>query len=102
MKVEYQVKELTRYTVTRWYSEAGPTGDGGGCIGYGEFDNANQAYEVATSMASNECLVNGWAIDDERMKFPLLPTVQQVNNHSGQRNDAKGQFIALKPHEGIR
>lgn len=54
--IEYRVRPVTRYIVTRYYSEILPNGTGcGGCesIG-GEFDNMEQANKVAKAMSSLE------------------------------------------------
>jgi hypothetical protein len=49
--VEYQVRPVTRYIVTRWFNEDDGNGlCAGGCSGRGQFDNLADAIEVATAL----------------------------------------------------
>lgn len=66
MKVEYRVKEVKRYVVTRWYE-----GDRcGGCETKGEFDNSDTAYAVGYALAKNEHEQLGYPVGDERIIYP--------------------------------
>lgn len=50
MTVEYRVKPVTRYVVTRHEQ----TESGGGCEGKGQFDNYETAYAVAYALCKHE------------------------------------------------
>jgi len=54
--IKYQVRPVTRYIVTRYYSEYDEvTGLGKGCVEtVGEFLNSQQANKVAFAMANDE------------------------------------------------
>lgn len=53
--IEYRVRPVTRYVVTRWYAEDHANGCcSGGCEGLGEFDNESAAQRVMIGMASHE------------------------------------------------
>ena len=73
MKVEYRVRPVTRYVVTRYHeSESGRTG---GVETKGEYDNADVAYQVAYALAKQEHETLGYPVGDERIIYP-----QQVGN----------------------
>lgn len=66
MNVEYRVRPVTRYIVTRFHQ-----GDnGGGVETKGEFDSAQIAYEVGYALAKDEHQRLGYPIGDERIKYP--------------------------------
>lgn len=66
IKVEYRVREITRYVVTR-YHEGSHTG---GVETKGEYDNATVAHEVAYALCKAEHEQLGWPLDDERIQYP--------------------------------
>lgn len=66
-KVEYRVKCVQRYLITRYQQDENSTGFS---ETKGEYDNSEVAHEVAYALCSAERDVRGWAIDDERLKFP--------------------------------
>ena len=68
LKVEYRVREVTRYHVTRHYSSLDERT--GGTEQKGEYDNPNIAYEVAYALAKEEHSRLGYPLDDERIKYP--------------------------------
>lgn len=68
MNVEYRVRPVTRYIVTRFYSD-GPDRSGG-CETKGEFDSATVAYEVGYALAKDEHQRLGYPPGDERIKYP--------------------------------
>ena len=75
LKIEYRVRPVTRFVVTRWESEE--HGDGtssGGCSGLGEFDSEETAYQVGYSLAKVEHERLGWPISDERITYPTRPS----------------------------
>lgn len=76
MKVEYRVREVTRYFITRQFeSEGGLTG---GNEQKGEYDNFEVAYEVATALCKAEHERLGYSLADERIKYPTRPSEQAV------------------------
>lgn len=68
MKVEYRVRQVTRFIVTRHHEN----GDGktGGTDQKGEFDNMDMAYEVALALCKDEHQRLGYPVGDERIKYP--------------------------------
>lgn len=70
-KIEYRVRPVTRYIVTRFHQE----GDGGsaGIDTKGEFGNEEIAYEVAYALCKHEHRQLGYPLDDERIKYPDAP-----------------------------
>lgn len=64
--VEYRVRPVTRYVVTRYH-------EGKRCGGSdekGEFGNEADAFEVATALCKVEHQQLGWPIDDPRIIYP--------------------------------
>lgn len=89
--VEYSVRPVTRYIVTR-YEERSSDGNRisssdpriaenrvgnarvcAGSSGHGEFDNAQTAYDVAYALCRAEHERLGYQIDDERIHYPEHP-----------------------------
>lgn len=73
--IEYRVKRVERFIVTRHESKSGPEGDSAGStrqIG-GEHDNADVAYEVGYALARQEAENLGYAPGDDRMQYPRHP-----------------------------
>lgn len=70
MQVEYKIREVTRYVVTRWHT-SGHNGSAG-VETKGEFDNADMAYQVAYALCKDEHERLGYSIGDERIKYPEL------------------------------
>lgn len=64
-KIEYRVRPVTRYIVTRF--ETGE--DCGGVEQCGEFANEDLAYDVAHALAFKEREDLGWPPGDERIIF---------------------------------
>jgi hypothetical protein len=73
MKIEYRVRPVTRYHVTRFEESddgrSGPTGSSG----KGEYANEQTAYEVAYALARQEHEALGWPVGDERIRYPEAP-----------------------------
>lgn len=65
-KIEYRVRETTRFIVTR-YEE---TPNSGGSEVKGEFDNYDVAHEVAYALCRDEHQRLGWPVDDGRINYP--------------------------------
>jgi hypothetical protein len=71
MKVEYRVREIKRYIVTRHE-------DNGGVVGSNRevgshYDNADTAYEVAYALCKAEHERLGYPLDDMRIIYPEHP-----------------------------
>ncbi len=65
-KVEYRVRKIERYIVTRY--EAGENFAGGGVKG--EYPNEEIAHEVAYALCKAEHERLGWPVGDERIQYP--------------------------------
>lgn len=69
-KIEYRVRPVTRYIVTRFHSLSSDKGDTGGVQTLGEYDNADVAHEVGYALCKAEHDRLGWPPGDERIKYP--------------------------------
>jgi hypothetical protein len=70
-KVEYRIRPVTRYVVTRYHEQGdGSRHMGAGCESKGEFDNAETAYAVGYALAKHEHEQLGWPVGDERIAYP--------------------------------
>lgn len=55
MKVEYRVRTVKRYVVSRWHQEDVADGNAsGGSMAYGEFNNVYSANDVCEALAARE------------------------------------------------
>jgi hypothetical protein len=66
--IEYRVRPVTRYVVTRYHRD----GDGGGCEMLGEYDNGGVAYQVAYALCRQEHSRLGWPPGDTRINYPSV------------------------------
>lgn len=71
--VEYRVREIKRYIVTRHETNVaggkevtGSSSD----VGSGQFDNFDTAYQVGYALAAFEHGQLGYDLDDKRIKYP--------------------------------
>lgn len=77
-KVEYRIKPITRYVVTRYEEgrdetiEIGPK-DWSGTSERGQYDNKDTAWEVAYALCQTEHAALGWPVGDERIQYPKMP-----------------------------
>jgi hypothetical protein len=80
MKIEYKVRPVTRYVVTRFHQEEVPNSTmvHGGSDTKGEFDNFDIAYAVAYALAKEEHDRLGWLPGDERIQYPGIPEGVEV------------------------
>lgn len=68
MKIEYRVRPVTRYVVTRYHeTDEGRTG---GSETKGEYDNFDVAYEVGYALCKAEHEALGYPPDDMRVQYP--------------------------------
>jgi hypothetical protein len=77
-KIEYRVRPVTRFIVTRFHSVSDDRGDSAGCEGKGEFDNADTAYAVAYALCKEEHERLGYPVADERIQYPQHPNDPNV------------------------
>ena len=68
MKVQYQVRAVVRYVVTRW--EESEDGRSGGSTQCGEYGNNQIAYEVGYALCKAEHDRLGYPAADERIQYP--------------------------------
>lgn len=66
--IEYKVRPVTRYVVTRFRRIGSENGTGSEI--HGEFDNSEIAYAVAYALCRAEHERLGWPVDDERIQYP--------------------------------
>lgn len=71
MKIEYRVRKVTRYIVTRHFED----GQTGGLSNKGEYDNPDIAHDVAYALCREEHRVLGYPIGDERVQYPKREVV---------------------------
>ncbi len=66
-KVEYRIKPVTRFVVTRYFENE----DGAaGVEERGEYDNEAVAFEVATALCKAEHQILGYLPADDRIQYP--------------------------------
>ena len=75
IRIEYRVRPITRYVVTRYQSETRETEHGvtvspADCSTKGEYDNAEVAYEVGYALCKAEHDQLGWPPADKRIQYP--------------------------------
>lgn len=69
-EVEYRVRPVTRYVVTRFHRQSSGNQASGGCEAMGEFDNSETAYAVGYALAKQEHARLGYPPGDMRIKYP--------------------------------
>lgn len=72
-KVEYRVRPITRYVVTRHFSQDDGPNQAGGSETRGIFDNDITAYEVAYALCKAEHDMSGLPAGDEGFIYPETP-----------------------------
>ena len=71
MQVEYRVRPVTRYIVTRFHEDKRPDGtEKGSSELKGEFHSHEAAYEIAYALARDEHERLGYPIGDGRIQYP--------------------------------
>ncbi len=66
-KIEYRVRPVTRFIVTRFADYENATQQSST---HGEFDNADVAYQVGYALCKAEQDRLGWPPGDERIQYP--------------------------------
>lgn len=87
-KIEYRIKPVTRYIVTRY--ESGDHSNGAEQIG-NEYDTADVAYQVGYAVCALEHQRLGWEIGDERIRYPEDPTSAVCTQQFAQIKGADAQ-----------
>lgn len=73
-KIEYRVRPVTRYIITRYAErDNGEPLTKGSVGGKGEYENADVAYEVAYALCKAEHERLGLPPGDERIQYPRHP-----------------------------
>lgn len=67
--IEYRVRPVTRFVVTRFISDTEPN-QMSGCETRGEFDREETAYDVGYALCKLEHEQLGYPIADERIQYP--------------------------------
>lgn len=99
-KVEYRVRKITRYVVTR-YHEIAEGNDGllnrAGVQEKGEYPNPDVAYEVAYALAKQEHELLGWPVGDERLQYPQPIEAEPKAKAGGRRyaDDVRAAHASL-------
>lgn len=77
--IQYKVRPVIRWAVTRYHSYSHTNGKGGGAgsEGKGEFDSFNTAKDVGYALCSQEHKALGWALDDNRIQYPKDDTPEE-------------------------
>jgi hypothetical protein len=80
--VEYRVRPVVRYIVTRWESGVTTSDDPqksgasfGGCETRWEFENADTAYDVAYALCKAEHDASGEGLDSAKFTYPKHPAM---------------------------
>lgn len=72
--IEYRVRPVTRYIVTRFERSESVNGMcSGGSSSLGEYENGDTAYAVGYALCKAEHERLGYPIGDERIQYPLMP-----------------------------
>lgn len=75
--IEYRVRPVTRYIVTRcdWekHENGNESSGDSSVVGKGEYETADMAYEVGYALCKAEHDQLGYPSDDERIQYPRHP-----------------------------
>lgn len=73
MKIEYRVKAIERYIVTRYEED---NAGNSSVVERGTYTSPHIAYEVAYALCAQDHEQLGFGPGDERVKYPALPATQ--------------------------
>jgi hypothetical protein len=94
-KIEYRVRPVTRFIVTRYGATCKNGVEGNGVITLGEYDNAEVAHEVGYALCKSEHDRLGWPLGDERITYPQRFTEGvQIGGPSPDRDAAFAARVA--------
>lgn len=73
--IEYRVRPVTRYIVTKFERQENEEGDviAAGSSMCGEYDSHQQAYDVGYALAKSDHTRLGYPLDDGRIRYPEHP-----------------------------
>lgn len=103
-KIEYRVRPVTRYIVTRFEQEYDPTGQrasAGNSTEHGEFEGVDTAYAVGYALAKAEHDNLGWPAFDERMRYPD-PTPDEKLSRAHFFRKMADEMVAMDAQERLR
>lgn len=84
VNVQYRVREVKRFIVTRYEHEVHESGMESGSSGSqqltGEYPNWDTAYAVGYALCKAEHERLGYPIDDMRIQYPQHPVAEGENN----------------------
>lgn len=82
-RIEYRVRPVTRYIVTKFEQDVEPEGYGSSGVGSsqvsGEYGNYETAYSVAYALCKADHERLGYAPDDDRVQYPK-PDLDEIGN----------------------
>lgn len=81
VELEYRVRPVTRYIVTRFTSPEANSGKENVLASVetrGEYDNEEIAHAVAYALCKREHEVLGWPVGDERVQYPVTPETKKL------------------------
>lgn len=73
VRVEFKVRPVTRYIVTRYTETGGLGGREASSECKGEFDNSESAYQVGYALAKHDHDLLGYPSGDDRIQYPDRP-----------------------------
>lgn len=97
MKVEYKIRPVTRYVVTRY--AVTDCGESGSSV-KGEYDNADVAYQVGYALAKEEHDRLRYPPGDERILYPQpIPIGMPIGGHHRAifPQDSSDSYIKSQP-----
>jgi hypothetical protein len=80
--IEYRVRPVTRYVVTRYEADGAAAGSGP----MGEYANEETAYAVAYALCKADHERLGWPPGDERIQYPTQPFLRRDSLVIGERS----------------
>ncbi len=86
--IQYRVRPITRYVVTRFESHDDGNGrESGGSSERGQYDNAQIAFEVASALCKAEHDAAGTPPDDPNFIYPrqedMFPDIRTMSDSAG-------------------
>lgn len=79
--IEYRVRPVTRYVVTKY--EQNEVEKSGSVRMLGEYDNEYIAQEVAYALCKADHERTGWSPGDTRIKYPDMKPNPNISEHIG-------------------